>query len=202
MYILSSSRITIRSRSMSDGASCDSDTMSKSTSTASSRRSAGTRVQKTVTSLSVEAFIEPPTPSIASAISFAVGRRLVPLKKRCSTKCDAPPMRSSSKREPTPSIRTRLADARSGSSAVRSLAPPLSSWRQCVGAEPMLGQYRQTHCRNWRDRLRPRSDSSLAEAAKRRVEDHGCVVGGHPVGHRVQCLLEVLHNLAVPQELL
>src|SRR5215467_14416006 len=72
--------------------------MSNSTSTASSVWSAGTRVQKTVTSLSVDAFITPPTPSIASAMSLALGRRGVPLKKRCSTKWDTPPMRSSSNR--------------------------------------------------------------------------------------------------------
>jgi hypothetical protein len=32
--------------------------------------------------------MKPPTPSIASAISLDDGRRLVPLKKRCSMKCE------------------------------------------------------------------------------------------------------------------
>ena len=66
----------------------------------------------------------------------------------------------------------------------------------------MLGQYSQTHCPPPQDRLRPNlSRLSLAEAAQRRVQDHGRVVGGHPVGHCVKCLLEVLDDLAVPDQL-
>ncbi len=65
---------------MSAGASFEFETMSNSTSSPSSMCSAGTRAQYAVSSLSVDALMNPPMPSMASAISFEVGRRCVPLK--------------------------------------------------------------------------------------------------------------------------
>ena len=64
--------------------------MSASTSSASWKWVTGTLHQYEVSSRSVEAFMTPPTPSMASLISFDVGYRGVPLKHMCSTKCDMP----------------------------------------------------------------------------------------------------------------
>ena len=51
-------------------------------------------------SLLVKAFISPPTASIADEISKAV-RLVVPLKSKCSRKCEAPATDGDSSREPT-----------------------------------------------------------------------------------------------------
>ena len=56
----------------------------------------GTRAQYMVSSLSVAAFRTPPTPSMASAISFAPPYRADPLKNICSRKWLIPASRSDS----------------------------------------------------------------------------------------------------------
>ena len=114
----------MRSFSTSASSSRELATMSNSTSKPSSIRSDGTRAQYAVSSLSVDAFMNPPTPSIASAISFDEGLRRVPLKKRCSMKCETPPSRSSSNREPPSNIKTMLVEWRSGIGSTTRRAPP------------------------------------------------------------------------------
>ena len=116
---------------MSAGSSFEFVTMSKRTSRPSSVWTEGTRAQYAVSSLSVDALMKPPTPSIAFAISFGEGRRCVPLKKRCSMKCETPASRSSSSREPPPNMRTTLDESRSAIESVTSLAPPGSAWIRC-----------------------------------------------------------------------
>src|SRR5437764_100234 len=53
--------------------------------------------------------MKPPMPSMASAISFDVGLRCVPLKKRCSMKCDTPAWRSSSPGPSAPAFTNAIA---------------------------------------------------------------------------------------------
>ena len=75
--------------------------MSPSTSTASGRSTSSTRAWKQVYSFAVKALNSPPTASSDTEMSSA-DRVGVPLKSRCSRKCDAPDIVGDSSREPTP----------------------------------------------------------------------------------------------------
>ncbi len=55
-----------------------------------------------VNSLLVPALRMPPTPSMAAEISQDVARLVVPLKQRCSIKCETPASASVSYLEPIP----------------------------------------------------------------------------------------------------
>ena len=76
--------------------------------------------QKTVISRSVLAFITPPTPSMASLTSRAVGQLSVPLKGRCSMKWETPASSSDSYREPAPTQITMETDWVWGMADVRT----------------------------------------------------------------------------------
>src|SRR5579875_850259 len=67
--------------------------------------------------------MSPPTASIAWAMSRAL-REGVPLKSRCSRKCDAPARRSGSSTEPVPTQKPRLTDKTSGMLSVTTVRPP------------------------------------------------------------------------------
>ncbi len=71
----------------------------------------------------VKAFMSPPTASTASAISRAL-RCGVPLKSRCSRKCEAPAMVSGSSTEPVPTQNPRLTERTSGMCSVTTVRPP------------------------------------------------------------------------------
>jgi hypothetical protein len=75
--------------------------MSPSTSTANGRSSSRTRAWKQVYSFAVKALNSPPTASRATEMSSAE-RSGVPLKSRCSRKCEQPCRVGDSSREPTP----------------------------------------------------------------------------------------------------
>ena len=66
--------------------------------------------QKAVISRSVLAFMTPPTPSMASLTSLAVGHRSVPLKGRCSRKWDNPAFSAGSYLDPAPTQMTMATD--------------------------------------------------------------------------------------------
>ncbi len=98
--------------------------MSPSTDTARPNFATGTRVQKIVASRSVAALSTPPTPSIASLMSRAVGYVLPPLNTMCSTKWLMPLSDSLSWRDPTPTMNAIATEARPGSGTAVSLVPP------------------------------------------------------------------------------
>ncbi len=104
-----SSRITSRSASTSSPVSSELVIMSPRTSTASGRSSSSTRAWKQVYSFAVNALNSPPTSSSATEMSSAERSR-VPLKSRCSRKCEAPWRVGVSSREPTPTHTPMLAD--------------------------------------------------------------------------------------------
>src|ERR1019366_7624805 len=93
-------RTTERSASTSAAATSDEVIKSEITSTASGRSVSITRAKKQVYSCPVKAFISPPTASMDDEIAIAL-RREVPLKSRCSRKCEAPATDGVSSREPT-----------------------------------------------------------------------------------------------------
>ena len=66
--------------------------------------------------------MSPPTASTSSAISRAV-RSGVPLKSRCSRKCEIPDCSGVSSREPVPTQMPTLNEATSGIDSVTSLMP-------------------------------------------------------------------------------
>src|ERR1019366_3993610 len=98
--------------------------MSLRTETASPSLATGTRVQNTVASRSVAALSTPPTPSMASLTSRAVGYRSPPLNTMCSTKWLRPLSDSLSWREPTATMKAIATEARPGSGTAVSLVPP------------------------------------------------------------------------------
>ena len=104
-----SSRMTSRSASTSAAVMVEAVTMSPSTSTAVPRSSSRTRAWKTVYSLVVKALNSPPTASSATEMSIAV-RSGVPLKSRCSRKCEQPCSAGVSSREPTATQTPMLAE--------------------------------------------------------------------------------------------
>ena len=79
--------------------------------------------QKDVISRSVLAFITPPTPSMASLTSLAVGQRLVPLKGRCSRKWEMPEVSADSYLEPAPMLTTMETDLLWGIVEVSTRSP-------------------------------------------------------------------------------
>ena len=97
--------------------------MSAMTSSATRQWRAGTRDQKTVTSLSVAAFTTPPRLSISMLMSAAVGRLAVPLNTMCSRKWLVPASRRLSMREPAPTKMASDAERVSGISETRMRTP-------------------------------------------------------------------------------
>ena len=94
-----SSSTTCRSRSTSTGSNAACCAASARMSSAVSRRPAGRTTWKYVQSCEVAAFISPPSPEIVSSIT--PGPRVgVPLKRRCSMKCDSPASSGPSSRAP------------------------------------------------------------------------------------------------------
>src|SRR5437762_2967363 len=71
----------------------------------------------------------PPSCSIATETSLAVGRLVVPLNSMCSTKWQIPCDRVSSKREPTPTKIAELTDRAEGRVVVTMRSPLSSSVR-------------------------------------------------------------------------
>src|SRR3954453_7497264 len=140
-----SSRITSRSASTSADAMVEDVTMSPSTSTASGRSSSRTRAWKQVYSFAVKALNSPPTSSSSTEMSSAE-RDGVPLKSRCSKKCEAPEREGDSSRDPTPTHTPMEADRTPGSASVttrnppgrtvRRTSPPPSSWDRSVRVVP------------------------------------------------------------------
>src|SRR5689334_19350248 len=124
-----SSRITSRSASTSAAASVEEVIMSPSTSTASGRSSSSTRAWKQVYSFAVNALNSPPTSSSATEMSSAE-RVGVPLKSRCSRKCEAPERDGDSSRDPTPTHTPMEADRTPGSASVTTRSPPGSTVRR------------------------------------------------------------------------
>ena len=103
--------------------------MSPRTSTASGRSSSSTRAWKQVYSLAVKALNSPPTASSSTEMSIALRLR-VPLKSRCSRKCEQPCSVGVSSREPTPTQTPTLADRTPASCSVMTRSPPGSTVRR------------------------------------------------------------------------
>ena len=117
-----SSRITSRSASTSSPVSSELVIMSPSTSIASGRSLSSTRAWKQVYSLAVNALNSPPTASRAIEMSSA-DRSPVPLKSRCSRKCEQPCSVAVSSREPTPTHTPMLAERTPASCSVTIRRP-------------------------------------------------------------------------------
>src|SRR6476469_522529 len=140
-----SSRITSRSASTASAVTVEEVSMSPSTSTASGRSSSRTRAWKQVYSFAVKALNSPPTSSSSTEMSSAE-RDGVPLKSRCSRKCEAPERDGDSSRDPTPTHTPMEADRTPGNasvttrsppgSTVRRTSPPPSSWDRRVRVVP------------------------------------------------------------------
>ena len=94
-----SSSTTCRSRSTSTGSNTACCAASARTSSAVSRRAAGRTTWKYVQSWEVAAFISPPRPEIVWSITPGP-REGVPLKSRCSMKCESPASSGLSSRAP------------------------------------------------------------------------------------------------------
>ena len=97
--------------------------MSPRTSTASGRSWSSTRAWKQVYSFAVKALNSPPTSSRETEMSSA-DREGVPLKSRCSRKCDAPDRVGDSSRDPTPTHTPMAADRTPGIASVTTRSPP------------------------------------------------------------------------------
>ena len=104
-----SSRMTSRSASTSSSVIVEPVTMSPSTSTAAPGPRRGPARGRPVYSLAVKALNSPPTASSATEMSSAE-RSGVPLKSRCSRKCEQPCRVGVSSREPTPTHTPMLAE--------------------------------------------------------------------------------------------
>src|SRR3954451_4447521 len=124
-----SSRMTSRSASTSSGASVELVIMSPRTSTASGRSWSRTRAWKQVYSLAVKALNSPPTASSCTEMSSAE-RSAVPLKSRCSRKCEQPSNAADSSREPTPTHTPMLAERTPASCSLITRSPPGSTVRR------------------------------------------------------------------------
>ena len=124
-----SSRITSRSASTSSGSSSELVSMSPSTSTASGRSSSSTRAWKQVYSFAVKALNSPPTASSSIEMSSA-DRSAVPLKSRCSRKCEQPCSAGVSSREPTPTQTPMLAERTPAMCSVTTRSPLGSTVRR------------------------------------------------------------------------
>src|SRR6478735_9235852 len=130
-----SSRITSRSASTSSWWIVEEVTMSPMTSTASGRSSSRTRAWKQVYSFAVKALNSPPTSSSSTEMSSAE-RVGVPLKSRCSRKCEAPDRDGDSSRDPTPTHTPMEADRTPGSASVTTRSPPGSTVRRTTAPPP------------------------------------------------------------------
>ena len=102
--------MTSRSFSTSSGSRTGFISISSNTAKAVRKWGRATLHQKTVTSRSVLAFIIPPTPSMASLTSRAVGHFSLPLKGRCSMKWETPASSGDSYREPAPTKKAMETD--------------------------------------------------------------------------------------------
>src|SRR5829696_2836643 len=119
-YIAISSITTWRSESMSGYAGRS--TMSCSTSNARSRWLSRKREYTEVVSLPVPAFTSAPIASNASSISREL-KRSVPLKSRCSRKCEMPACSWSSSREPARTQNPRAIERTEGIASVTTRTP-------------------------------------------------------------------------------
>ena len=120
--------------------------MSAITSSASSRWRSGTRAYTTVCSREVAAFSSPPISSKISAICWASYER-VPLKSRCSMKCETPAFASGSSRAPAPiqnpseterTLSTRSVIRRSPESSSERTYSCTGGWYSCGILRPQL----------------------------------------------------------------
>ena len=159
-----SSRMTSRSASTSSPVSSELVIMSPSTSIASGRSLSSTRAWKQVYSLAVNALNSPPTASRAIEMSSA-DRSPVPLKSRCSRKCEQPCSVAVSSREPTPTQTPMLAERTPASCSVTIRRPLGRTVRRT--SEVTRPPPSRTDCRvrvETRFSVRPRLSSASASA--------------------------------------
>src|SRR5437667_7684133 len=93
-------------------------------------------------------------------------------------KCDTPPSRSSSRREPPANIKTTLVEWRSGIDSTTRRAPPgnaCTRWGAPMGSESIGALVR----------------GALAQCAQRGIQGHGDEIRRHPVRNGVQRLAQV-----------